>query len=62
MLAALLVAAATAHAAPATDLTGRVSDRTVTLPVRDALAELPIHDEDRTGYERTAFKHWVDAD
>ncbi|WDM16520.1 HNH endonuclease [Streptomyces lavenduligriseus] len=59
---AALLAPATAHAAPATDIAGRVSDRTVTLPVRDALAALPVRDEDRTGYERTKFKHWVDAD
>ncbi|WP_372504826.1 HNH endonuclease family protein [Streptomyces lavenduligriseus] len=60
-LAALLVPA-TAHAAPAADVTGRTPGRTVTLPVRDALAALPVRDEDRTGYERTKFKHWVDAD
>ncbi|WP_405444449.1 HNH endonuclease family protein [Streptomyces achromogenes] len=60
-LAALLVPAA-AHAVPAADPTGRVPDRIVTLPVRDALAVLPVRDEDRTGYERTKFKHWVDAD
>ncbi|MEU2441762.1 HNH endonuclease family protein [Streptomyces rubradiris] len=60
-LAALLAPAA-AHAAPAADPTGRAPGRTVTLPVRDALAALPVRDEDRTGYERTKFKHWVDAD
>ncbi|MFC9280175.1 HNH endonuclease family protein [Streptomyces collinus] len=47
----------TAHAAEAAD-----SGRTLTLPVRDALARLPVRTEDRTGYERTKFKHWVDAD
>ncbi|MFJ4329082.1 HNH endonuclease family protein [Streptomyces tricolor] len=52
VFAALLVPTA-AHAAPAA---------TVTLPVRDALAQLPVRFEDRTGYERTKFKHWVDAD
>ncbi|MEU3529530.1 HNH endonuclease family protein [Streptomyces sp. NPDC038707] len=60
-LATLLVPA-TAHAAPTTGTAGRVPGRTVTLPVRDALAALPVRDEDRTGYERTKFKHWVDAD
>lgn len=35
---------------------------TVTLPVRDALAGLPVLAEDRTGYERAQFKHWIDAD
>jgi hypothetical protein len=32
------------------------------MPVQDALAQLPMRSEDRIGYERTAFKHWVDAD
>ncbi|MGW1606659.1 HNH endonuclease family protein [Streptomyces eurythermus] len=60
-LAALLTPAA-AHAVPAADPIGRAAGRAVTLPVRDALAALPVRDEDRTGYERTKFKHWVDAD
>jgi hypothetical protein len=34
----------------------------VTLPVREALDQLPVRAEDRTGYERTKFKHWTDAD
>ncbi|WP_240467953.1 HNH endonuclease family protein [Streptomyces dangxiongensis] len=57
VLAALLLSA-TAHAAPAA---AAPADR-VTLPVRDALAQLPLHAEDRTGYERSKFRHWVDAD
>ncbi|MEU1010990.1 HNH endonuclease family protein [Streptomyces sp. NPDC005890] len=55
-LAALLIPA-TAHAAPAA-----APGDSVTLPVRDAFAQLVVSDEDRTGYERTAFRHWVDAD
>ncbi|WP_031102252.1 MULTISPECIES: HNH endonuclease family protein [unclassified Streptomyces] len=57
VLAALL-APTTAHAAPAT----AAPRDAVTLPVQDALAQLPVRTEDRTGYERTKFKHWVDAD
>ncbi|UFR07149.1 HNH endonuclease family protein [Streptomyces sp. Go40/10] len=57
VLAALLVPT-TAHAAPAAAVPGDV----VSLPVRDALTRLPVRTEDRTGYERTKFKHWVDAD
>jgi hypothetical protein len=34
----------------------------VTLPVRDALAALTVQGECRTGYERTKFRHWTDAD
>uniref|UniRef100_UPI003F498340 HNH endonuclease family protein n=1 Tax=Streptomyces achromogenes TaxID=67255 RepID=UPI003F498340 len=59
---AALLAPATAHAAPTTATAGRAAGRAVTLPVREALAALPVRDEDRTGYERTKFKHWVDAD
>ncbi|MFM9499868.1 HNH endonuclease family protein [Streptomyces galilaeus] len=51
---AALFTPATAHAAAPGD--------TVTLPVDDALAALPVGDEDRTGYERTKFRHWTDAD
>lgn len=35
---------------------------TVMLPVRDALAQLPVRVEDRTGYARSKFRHWIDAD
>lgn len=35
---------------------------TITLPVRQALTQLPIADEDRTGYDRSLFKHWIDED
>ncbi|TKS96312.1 HNH endonuclease family protein [Streptomyces lasalocidi] len=52
---------ATAHAAPASALL-RDPGQTVTLPVREALTQIPVASEDRTGYERSAFKHWVDAD
>ncbi|MFE1198534.1 HNH endonuclease family protein [Streptomyces olivaceoviridis] len=55
---AALVVPTTAHAAPVASAPGD----TVTLPVTDALARLPVRSEDRTGYERTKFKHWVDAD
>lgn len=27
-----------------------------------ALAALPVQDEDRTGYERSKFRHWIDTD
>jgi hypothetical protein len=35
---------------------------TMALPVRDALAALPVQTESRTGYERTKFRHWTEAD
>ncbi|MGV9625472.1 HNH endonuclease family protein [Streptomyces sp. NPDC003487] len=52
---------ATAHAAPA-GAAVRDPGQTLTAPVRDVLAQLPVAAEDRTGYQREAFKHWVDAD
>ncbi|MFB6771155.1 HNH endonuclease family protein [Streptomyces sp. NPDC056337] len=50
---AALALPTTAHADPGD---------TVTLPVRQALAQLPIADEDRNGYDRDNFRHWIDAD
>ncbi|MER6280634.1 HNH endonuclease family protein [Streptomyces sp900105245] len=58
-----LLAPTTAHAAPAGhSARASVPGDTVALPVLDALAQLPVRTEDRIGYVRTAFKHWVDAD
>ncbi|MFD8363434.1 HNH endonuclease family protein [Streptomyces hygroscopicus] len=34
----------------------------VTTTLQEAIDALPVAAEDRTGYERTAFKHWVDSD
>ncbi|MGW7261168.1 HNH endonuclease family protein [Streptomyces sp. NPDC054834] len=53
-----LLVPTTAHAAPADEDPGD----TITSPVRDALARLPVRTEDRTGYTRDKFKHWTDAD
>nr|BFD88593.1 HNH endonuclease family protein [Streptomyces sp. Xyl84] len=62
----LLAAPATAATSPGTTAVPhhqvRVPGQTVTLPVRDALAQLPVREENRTGYERSKFKHWIDAD
>ncbi|MEV0645095.1 HNH endonuclease family protein [Phytomonospora sp. NPDC050363] len=35
---------------------------TISLPLKDAIAELQVADEDRTGYDRDKFEHWVDED
>ncbi|MGV9892091.1 HNH endonuclease family protein [Streptomyces sp. NPDC003395] len=54
---------ATADAVPAGAAAPlRDPGQTFTAPVRDVLAQLPVTAEDRTGYQRDAFKHWVDAD
>ncbi|PWI06712.1 HNH endonuclease [Streptomyces sp. NWU339] len=60
---AVLLSPATAHTAAAAAPSSRaVPGTTVTLPVRDALATLPVRAEDRTGYARSKFGPWIDAD
>ncbi|MEV7770503.1 HNH endonuclease family protein [Kitasatospora sp. NPDC086791] len=56
--AALLSIAAPAHAASH----HRAAGDTVTTTLRAAIDNLPIADENREGYERTKFRHWIDAD
>ncbi|MEW2297929.1 HNH endonuclease family protein [Streptomyces sp. NPDC006743] len=62
LLAAPATAATTPDAAAVPHHQVRAPGQTVTLPVRDALARLPVREEDRTGYQRSKFKHWTDAD
>lgn len=54
--------AAAATLAGATSPAAADPGDTVTTTLRQAVADLPVADESRTGYERTKFKHWVDAD
>lgn len=54
--AALATLISPAHAAPAEPGASH------TAPVRSLLEALPVKDETRAGYQREAFKHWVDAD
>ncbi|MGW6521713.1 HNH endonuclease family protein [Streptomyces sp. NPDC054962] len=61
-LAALLAPATARAAYPAVAPLRHSPGDTITLPVSDALAALAVQDENRTGYERTKFKHWTDAD
>ncbi|MES4909192.1 MULTISPECIES: DUF1524 domain-containing protein [unclassified Streptomyces] len=35
---------------------------TVTTTLTQAITDLPVADESRDGYDRSKFKHWVDAD
>ncbi|WP_233289313.1 HNH endonuclease family protein [Kitasatospora sp. MBT63] len=64
--AALLLTTAAANPASATSAAGagahREAGQAITLPLDEAIEQLTVADEDRTGYVRTAFKHWVDAD
>ncbi|MFF1604780.1 hypothetical protein ACFVYV_46635 [Streptomyces mirabilis] len=57
---AVLLAPTTAHAATPTQ--AAAPGDTVAMPVLDALQALPVQDENRAGYERTKFRHWIDAD
>ncbi|MER6560560.1 HNH endonuclease family protein [Streptomyces sp. NPDC001027] len=61
-LAALLTPATAHAAAPVAAPQRYAPGDTVTLPVRDALAGLTVADENRSGYSRDLFKHWIDAD
>jgi hypothetical protein len=54
---AALSATASAHAEPAVP-----AAKEFTLPLRSAVAALPVAPEDRIGYHRDAFRHWIDAD
>jgi uncharacterized protein DUF1524 len=36
--------------------------RDAPVPLRDAIAALRVADENRAGYDRDAFRHWIDAD
>ena len=58
----VLLSPSAAHAAAPAPARATAPGDTVTLPVRDALAALPVQGESRVGYERTKFKHWTDAD
>ncbi|HIW63010.1 MAG TPA: proprotein convertase P-domain-containing protein [Candidatus Stackebrandtia excrementipullorum] len=38
------------------------SAETVTVPLHTMVADLPVADEQRDGYDRDLFKHWIDED
>ncbi|GAA4906751.1 uncharacterized protein DUF1524 [Stackebrandtia albiflava] len=41
---------------------GPASAETITVPLRTAVTDLPVADEQRDGYDRDLFPHWIDAD
>ncbi|GCD93647.1 hypothetical protein EHYA_01292 [Embleya hyalina] len=55
---ALLFTPGTAVAAP----TGNATASAARVPLQDAIARLRVAEEDRSGYDRAAFRHWIDAD
>lgn len=56
LLAAALATGTLASASPAT------AAESVSFPLHQAVDELPLAAEEREGYDRSAFRHWVDAD
>lgn len=62
--AAVLVvgAAVPAAAAAPSSAQGARAGEAFAVQLHDAVAGLTVTPEDRTGYQRTAFKHWIDAD
>ncbi len=61
-LTALTLAATAAVLAGTVAPASAAPSGAVTTTLREAIDALPVAAEDRTGYERTTFKHWVDAD
>jgi hypothetical protein len=64
LLAAALLAAPIAgfSPTPAAAATAAPSVRAATVLLHDAVADLPTGTESRTGYQRSSFRHWIDAD
>ncbi|WP_326693177.1 HNH endonuclease family protein (plasmid) [Streptomyces sp. NBC_01795] len=62
LLAATLSASVLSIAAPALAEPAAPGAERVRVPVADAIEQLTVQTEDRTGYKRTSFKHWIDAD
>jgi hypothetical protein len=60
--AAVTLAALGSLIAPTSYASAAEPGDTVAMPVRDALKALPVSGEDRTGYQRSKFRHWVDTD
>ncbi|MFF2041911.1 HNH endonuclease family protein [Kitasatospora sp. NPDC058170] len=61
-VAAVASAALVAVPAQAAPVPHRAADQTITITLSEAIDNLAVADEDRTGYERTKFRHWIDAD
>jgi hypothetical protein len=63
MLSKIAAVAAALLVLPLTPASAAAQEaRVQTLPLAEAVHLLPTAVESRTGYQRTGFKHWVDAD
>ncbi|MFJ9461621.1 HNH endonuclease family protein [Kitasatospora sp. NPDC101447] len=60
-LTTLSTATPAAAATPAKD-GHRSPGQVLTIRLREAIDALPVADENREDYERTKFRHWIDAD
>ncbi|GAA4991301.1 hypothetical protein GCM10023205_74090 [Yinghuangia aomiensis] len=60
--AALSAVVCTAPASAAAQREHRAAGEAFAFTLHGAAQWLPVAEEDRTGYERTKFRHWVDAD
>ncbi|NUP32357.1 MAG: hypothetical protein HOU01_11630 [Streptomycetaceae bacterium] len=61
-MAALSAVVCSAPASAASPHERRAAGEEFAFTLHGAAGWLPVAEEDRTGYVRTAFKHWVDAD
>ena len=61
-LSAVAVAALSAVPAEARSVAPSAPGDVVNTTLHAAVEALPVADESRTGYERTKFRHWIDAD
>ncbi|GAB3142976.1 HNH endonuclease family protein [Micromonospora sonneratiae] len=58
----LIATTAAATITGTTLVAGPARADTYQAPLRTAVASLPVADENRTGYDRGLFPHWIDAD
>lgn len=61
-LAAVIVAATLGVAVASVPTMAAASPSAVAMPLRDAVAALPVAEEIRDGYQREKYRHWTDAD
>ncbi|MFI6889140.1 HNH endonuclease family protein [Streptosporangium canum] len=63
LLALALAVGQSPALAAAPSAANRASHQLAPAPLlQEAIAGLPVAAEDRTGYQRTSFRHWIDAD
>ncbi|MFL6024896.1 MAG: HNH endonuclease family protein [Marmoricola sp.] len=62
LVSAALLTSAPSASATVTYLAKAENGQTVTMSVRTAVGRLMVAGENRYGYQRTLFKHWIDID